>query len=237
MEAAGNESPSTSGMISFELTNGQPYGPHVPISFDDDQYVEYPLDTSTDFPRDVEEEERVSEAILTPPSPQKRVKRDKENPDSVNLLLYCCVASLQMLMEAIMESLKDMKMSQPLEGLSSCASSNSTQTWEENGKPSPLAADEDSCGPSQANATLLSGTNAGDSEASQSHPISNGSPPKALKSSPEASSIESDQLANTTGRDSADGTKATVTVVKNSSGHVMDGIFRRWDRNFFRSAR
>lgn len=200
VEGAANESPSTSGMISFELTNGQPYGPHVPISFDDDQYVEYPLDTSTDFPRDVEEEER-------------------------------------MLMEAIMESLKDMKMSQPVEGLSSCVSSNSTQTWEENGKPSPLAADEDSCGPSQANPTLLSGTNAGDSEASQSHPISNGSPPKALKLSPQASSIESDQLANTTGRDSADGTKATVTVVKNSSSHIRDGIFRRWDRNFFRSTR
>lgn len=60
-EAAGTESPSSSsGMISFELNNCQPYGPHVPIAIDDEQYVEYPLDTMTEFPRDMEEEERVS---------------------------------------------------------------------------------------------------------------------------------------------------------------------------------
>uniref|UniRef100_A0A7C9CVH6 Serine aminopeptidase S33 domain-containing protein n=1 Tax=Opuntia streptacantha TaxID=393608 RepID=A0A7C9CVH6_OPUST len=202
VEVAGNESPSASGMINFELTNGQPHGPHVPISFDDDQYVEYPLDTLTDFPRDVEEEER-------------------------------------MVMEAIMESLKDMKMSQPLEDTSSCASSNSTETRQENGKPSPWAADEDSRGPSQSNPTLISGTNASGSQASQSLHISNGCPPKALslESSPQASSVKSDQLTNTSSTESADGTKAMVTVVKNSSGHIIDGLFKRWDRNFFRSTR
>lgn len=50
-------------MISFELANGQPYGPHVPIAFDDDQYVEYPLDTMAEFPRDSQEEERVGEKL------------------------------------------------------------------------------------------------------------------------------------------------------------------------------
>lgn len=51
---------SSSKMISFELANGNPYGPHVPASIDDEEYVEYPLDNSADFPNNVEEEERVS---------------------------------------------------------------------------------------------------------------------------------------------------------------------------------
>lgn len=55
-----NNLASSSKMISFELSNGHPYGPHVPTMMDDDQYVEYQLDDLTGFPCDVEEEERVS---------------------------------------------------------------------------------------------------------------------------------------------------------------------------------
>lgn len=51
-------------MISFELSNGHPYGPHVPTTMDDDQYVEYQLEDLTGFPSNVEEEERVSQTIL-----------------------------------------------------------------------------------------------------------------------------------------------------------------------------
>lgn len=47
-------------MISFELSNGHPYDPHVPTAVDDDQYVEYQLDDLTGFPCSAEEEERVS---------------------------------------------------------------------------------------------------------------------------------------------------------------------------------
>lgn len=47
-------------MISFELSNGDPFGPNVPASIDDDDYVEYPLDNMADFPSNVDEEERVS---------------------------------------------------------------------------------------------------------------------------------------------------------------------------------
>lgn len=47
-------------MISFEFSNGDPCGPHVPTTMDDDQYVEYELDDLTGFPSDVEEEQRVS---------------------------------------------------------------------------------------------------------------------------------------------------------------------------------
>lgn len=60
-EKCGDTSPSSSSMISFELSNGQPYGPHVPATLDDDQYVEYALDDLAGFPSCAEEEERVSQ--------------------------------------------------------------------------------------------------------------------------------------------------------------------------------
>ena len=59
-EVDDNHLPSSSNMISFDLSNGHPYGPHVPMTMDDDQYVEYQLDDLSGFPCDVEEEERVS---------------------------------------------------------------------------------------------------------------------------------------------------------------------------------
>lgn len=37
--------------------------------------------------------------------------------------------------------------------------------------------------------------------------------------------------------DVAGNTKATVTVVKNPASHIMDGLMRRWDFNFFRNNR
>ncbi|CAL5393078.1 unnamed protein product [Camellia sinensis] len=58
--------PSSSKMIDFEFSNGhRPCGLHVPSSIDDDEYVEYPLDNSSDFPSNVEEEERMfMEAVI-----------------------------------------------------------------------------------------------------------------------------------------------------------------------------
>ncbi|XWS09082.1 hypothetical protein CRYUN_Cryun40dG0055600 [Craigia yunnanensis] len=60
-----DDGPSSSNMISFELSNGHPFGSHVPTTMDDDQYVEYQLDDLTGFPCNVEEEERMfMEAII-----------------------------------------------------------------------------------------------------------------------------------------------------------------------------
>ncbi|GMP56639.1 hypothetical protein CsSME_00021056 [Camellia sinensis var. sinensis] len=58
--------PSSSKMIDIEFSNGhRPCGLHVPSSIDDDEYVEYPLDNSSDFPSNVEEEERMfMEAVI-----------------------------------------------------------------------------------------------------------------------------------------------------------------------------
>lgn len=48
-------------MISFELSDGHLYGPHVPSVLEDDQYVEYQLQDLAGFPSSAEEEERVSQ--------------------------------------------------------------------------------------------------------------------------------------------------------------------------------
>ncbi|XP_050218611.1 uncharacterized protein LOC126669239 isoform X2 [Mercurialis annua] len=65
-ETNGNYVPSSSSnMISFDLSSGHPYGPHVPTTMDNDQYVEYQLDDLAGFPCDVEEEERMlMEAVI-----------------------------------------------------------------------------------------------------------------------------------------------------------------------------
>ncbi|KAF2287830.1 hypothetical protein GH714_002876 [Hevea brasiliensis] len=84
--------PSSSKMISFELSNGHPYGPHVPTTMDDDQYVEYQLDDLAGFPCDVEEEERMfMEAVIASLKdlemryPNAEEQQANVNPTSVNL--------------------------------------------------------------------------------------------------------------------------------------------------------
>ncbi|XP_048493911.1 uncharacterized protein LOC104886965 isoform X2 [Beta vulgaris subsp. vulgaris] len=196
-ETLGTESSSSSsGMISFELANGQPYGPHVPIAFDDDQYVEYPLDTMAEFPRDSQEEER-------------------------------------MVMEAIVESLKDLDTGNPPEEPPSCTDTNVVESNQRGHKPNTLT-DKEGCGPSKAGSFLPS-TNS-DTDCSSSE--------RRLDKSSRVSCGETDlsndtpgQAVESSGTESSDGTKATLTVVKNSSGHIMDGFFRRWDRGFFKSTR
>lgn len=207
-EAVGTESSSSSsGMISFELANGQPFGPQVPIAIDDDQYVEYPLDTMAEFPRDLDEEER-------------------------------------MVMEAIVESLKDMGTKQPADDPPSCAVSNVIESNQENDKTvTPIH--KESCEPSQTDTTILSSTDADVvvSQCSASYTDGSSSATRSEKSSGDSCSV-SDLKNDTPGqamvssdKESGDGTKATLTVEKNSSGNIVDGFFRRWDRGFFKSSR
>ncbi|XP_074296146.1 uncharacterized protein LOC141623884 [Silene latifolia] len=209
VEAVRNESPSSSSrMINFELANGQPYGPHVPISIDDNHYIEYSLDSSTDFPRDFEDEER-------------------------------------MVMEAIMESLKDVQLPQPPEESPSHADANTPDHSQQNHK-SDIFADENRCESSKTDSTSRLATSANDVESLTFTPNTNGSSsesPYDRKSSQESCS-ENDsaddkhvRAVKSSGLDPGDGTKATLTVVKNSTGNIMDGFFRRRDWNIFKSTK
>lgn len=52
-----------------------------------------------------------------------------------------------------------------------------------------------------------------------------------------AQSDGSMSIQSSSDADVAGNTKATVTVVKNPASHIMDGLMRRWDFNFFRNSR
>ncbi|KAK7264545.1 hypothetical protein RJT34_32154 [Clitoria ternatea] len=59
------------------------------------------------------------------------------------------------------------------------------------------------------------------------------------QSSNMSGSARSDSSAssqNSSETDISHNTKATVTVVRNPAGHVMDGLMRRWDFNFFKNS-
>ncbi|XP_048610210.1 uncharacterized protein BNAC04G28890D isoform X5 [Brassica napus] len=58
-------SSSSSDMISFDLSNGDPYPPHLAVALDDDQYVEFQVEELADFPSNPDEEERMlMEAVM-----------------------------------------------------------------------------------------------------------------------------------------------------------------------------
>lgn len=206
-----DSSSSSSRLINFELANGQPYGPHVPSSLEDDHFVEYPLDYSADFPCDLEEEER-------------------------------------MLMEAVMESLKDLQ-------------TNSTGTEEPaTSQSEPSASSTDNPQPPGTDSTSLSTTDT-EEDLSPKKPDSkvvSEQPPLELStceprdvkddvasaSSSDSGSILDSGKSDTSPADavkpsvanSSEAMKATVTLTaeKNPPGNIIDGLFRRWDRNFFR---
>ncbi|XWS35067.1 hypothetical protein CRYUN_Cryun21dG0094300 [Craigia yunnanensis] len=217
---------SSSNMISFELSNGHPFGPHVPTTMDDDQYVEYQLDDLTGFPCNGEEEE-------------------------------------SMFMEAIIESLKDLEMQrlQTEEQPEACAdSSESLQKDETNSrdtisiteKCSSLSPESTSTpvehhqAPFETESTLVINSfnvalehTSPDTSVSSVEPAFD-SPPSTLESGSTRTSAGSDTSASIQSSSDADmsaSTKATVTVVRNPSNNIMDGLMRRWDLNFFRNSR
>ncbi|KAJ8747558.1 hypothetical protein K2173_013054 [Erythroxylum novogranatense] len=217
-----NNLPSSSKMISFELSNGYPYVPHVPTAMDDDQYVEYQLDDLAGFPCNIEEEER-------------------------------------MLMEAIIESLKDVEVRQP--SAEEQATSSSPDSVVSSGNKSLDALSTEHCEhlkilptpasvelqePSKAESTSSS-TTTGQSSATE-HP----SPDTISLARPQSETPYSTDLESATisshsdtsqstrslpDTDLSGNTRATLTVERNSGGNVMDGLMRRWDFGLFRGNR
>ncbi|CAI9118629.1 OLC1v1020222C1 [Oldenlandia corymbosa var. corymbosa] len=190
---------SSSRMISFELANGDPYGPHVPASIDDDEYVEYSLDSLADFPNNIEEEER-------------------------------------MLMEAILASLKDVDVQKPCIEEPSLKANELLQPTKEDYQGDSRSASAPS------NAARISAN--GPDLVLEVPPLSSSKrsdePPPTTVISPQARTEDGTPPSNDTSKSNQSSpesevidTKATVTVVKNPSSNIVDGLLRRWDLNFF----
>ncbi|KAJ1428795.1 Serine aminopeptidase, S33 [Sesbania bispinosa] len=175
-------SSSSSTMISFELSNGHLYDPHVPTTLDDDQYVEYELDDLAGFPSNAEEEEK-------------------------------------MLMEAVVESMRDPEIRNPqVEQEQPHVSSVSTMSIEPSNKD-----DSHEISISVIDSQKLA----------SSVPSLDTSSGNTTSASPRSDSCASLQSSSDT--DISHNTKATLTVIRNPSGHVLNGLMRRWDFNFFRN--
>ncbi|KAK4737862.1 hypothetical protein R3W88_001559 [Solanum pinnatisectum] len=197
--------PSSSKMISFELSNGDPFGPNVPASIDDDDYVEYPLDNMADFPSNVDEEER-------------------------------------MLMKAVLESLKDLEVKPPpVEQASSDAVIELPQPLQDTREELSTAKQ---CTPSKEFSASAVVFNEHDSDAKVQVPDTKKVSVTPANSTSSVKEVECNgashrekSVSNQTSSsvDTVDGTKATVTVVKNPTSNVMDGLWRRWDLNFFKN--
>ncbi|KAK2646867.1 hypothetical protein Ddye_022062 [Dipteronia dyeriana] len=221
----GNHSPSSSNMISFELSNGDPYGPHVPTTTNEDQFVEYQLDDLAGFPSNVEEEERMfmEAVIMSLKDLEMRHPEAEVQPTSATT-------------DSFESSLKDIRNDSPT--TENCKSVK-TET-------SSISVEERSV-PQKAESTYISLANGPDFTSQNPSPVSSMSsagppfdtPPSIIESASTATSSRSDSasIQSSSDADVSNNTKATLTVERNPSGHIMEGLMRRWDFGFFRNNR
>ncbi|KAL5541706.1 hypothetical protein UlMin_009416 [Ulmus minor] len=191
---------SSSKMISFEFTNGDPCGPHVPTSMDDDQYVEYELDDLAGFPSNVDEEER-------------------------------------MFMEAVLLSLKDLETRNPQPQAQ--AEEHSASAGPDSSKPSEKPEHQEAATPAQHEEPLKTESTSTFSATKTDQDSDARDPSTRPSTDASSSSKESGSPGPSSQKVSSDAdlsanTKATLTVERNPSSNVMDGLIRRWDFSFFR---
>lgn len=165
--------------------------------------------------------------------------------------MYLTRPDYQMFMEAVLLSLKDLEMGHPNPPAEEQAPGNtpdSSKLSEKNNyhdAVSPVEQRE----PVETALTSTSKTEsissaaikADDSRPEQQTPdtaVPSIKPASQTSTSTRDLSAQSDAPANvqsTSDTDMSANTTATVTVVKNPASHVMDGLMRRWDFNFFRN--
>ncbi|KHN03427.1 Hypothetical protein glysoja_004453 [Glycine soja] len=243
-EKCGNISPSSSSMISFELSNGDPFGSHVPATLEDDQYVEYQLDDLAGFPSTAEEEERMfMEAVMESLKDLEVRNPNAEQPTSSVSSVY---------VDAVEPSDKDAssgEISRPVETESSSLKHTTESKFKTTSSTSeefePLNGESNSISvkhsqnvvsePSPVPSVSLEGPAHLQLQPPPSAPTDTSSVTESSNTSGSASSDSSASLQSSSETDVSHNTKATVTVVRNPAGHVMDGLMRRWDFNFFKN--
>lgn len=146
-----------------------------------------------------------------------------------------------MFMKAIIESLKDLEMRQPQSEEQQSSVRNKPSVPSGRDDPSDASSMEHRMYPTAETPTVntLSSTvddmtselQSPDSSSSSSYqtPVNH----ESVETGSTGVSTHNNNLTSET--HVADGTKATVTVVKNPANNIMDGLLRRWDLNFFKS--
>ncbi|KAH7843153.1 hypothetical protein Vadar_013335 [Vaccinium darrowii] len=141
----------------------------------------------------------------------------------------------RMLMEAVLESLKDLNMKQTHlpEELPSTETDANESLRREKPDESTTTDHHLSNGPNLASETSP------DTSESSTEPSSGTAPSivESVNTGVSANIDPSPDIKSSSNDDMGDRTKATVTVERNPPNNVMEGFMRRWDFNFFRNNR
>ncbi|XP_019426437.1 PREDICTED: uncharacterized protein LOC109334897 [Lupinus angustifolius] len=222
---------SSSTMISFELSNDHP---HVLTTLEDDRYVEYQFDDLPGFPSSACKEERISmEAVKDMDTRNRQV----DQPPISNVSTMSVEPS-----DKYDSHASSHEISKPMETESSLLKHNMHSTAE------TISTASNVFGPLKAESNSISVIHSQtlEFEPSQVPNLSSSGAPSSLNTSSVSQSCNTtsasarcDSSASvqcSTYTDISHNTKATLTVVRNPSGHLMNGLIRRWDFNFFRKS-
>ncbi|KAJ6719781.1 ALPHA/BETA-HYDROLASE [Salix purpurea] len=223
-EEIGDHLPSSSKMISFELSNGHPYGPHVPTTMDENQYVEYQLEDLAGFPCDIEEEERMFMAAVIESLKDLEVR----HPNAEGQPASVGPASVKSPQIDSGEASSIVEHDNPL----------NTPTSTSVRQHDPLKTESTSS--SAVNDQNLATEGPSPATSASSVGTVFDTPSSIMRSESTTTSSRSDisgSVRSSTDTDMSGNTKATLTVERNPAGHIMDGLLRKWDFNLFRNGR
>ncbi|OVA20086.1 hypothetical protein BVC80_1665g49 [Macleaya cordata] len=214
---------SSSGLISFDLSNGHLYESPVPNTTDDDEYIEYPLDNLSDFPCNMEEEERMFMEAVIESLKDLETRHPHEEEHSSNLDTNSPESSQKD--DSKSSSIAGNCRSSEMDGTSTSETKNTTD----------LASEHPSSTMASAVSTPPSLTESGPPSVTESRSAAGNSvyidPPASVPNSSGSNIPAPAQDADTAG-----GTRATITVQKNPASNIMDGLMHRWGLNFFRNS-
>ncbi|KAK8487191.1 hypothetical protein V6N13_121373 [Hibiscus sabdariffa] len=215
-DAIDDNGSSSSNMISFELSNGDPFCPHVPTIMENDQYVEYQLDDLTGFPCNVEEEEKMfMEAIIESLKDlEMQRSRTEEQPEA-------SAGSTESLQKDETNS------------VDTCSTAEKYSSLSPESISTPV---EHNQAPFETESMEHASRDTGESTVEPTFEVPPSLPePRSRETS--ARSGTSATTQSSAGVDISASTKATVTVVRSPSNNIMDSLMRRGDLNFFWSSR
>ncbi|XP_027933366.1 uncharacterized protein LOC114188900 isoform X1 [Vigna unguiculata] len=201
-------SSSSSAMISFELSNGRLYSPLVPTDLGgDDQYVEFQLDDFTAIPSTAMEEQKMFMETVIDPEVEQPHTMSVEPSDKNDSHGSSQEISNPVQIESSL--------------LKNCVHSTAAT----------ISTASDVCEPLKTESNSISMIPSLSSNKISLPPLDSGS----ITDSASTSNDSSATLQSSSDTDISHYTKATVTVIKNPTGNVLNGLLRRWDFNFFRN--
>ncbi|XP_020238946.1 uncharacterized protein LOC109817979 isoform X2 [Cajanus cajan] len=236
VEKCDDLSSSSSTMISFELSNGRLYSPLVPTDLDDDHYVEYQLDDFAGFPSSAKEQKNMCmEAVIDHSWKDQEIRNPEGEQPPVSSASTMSVEPS----DKDDSHAPSHEIFKPMETDSSLLSNSLHST------ASTISTASNVCEPlkDESNSISVIPSPVPSLSSSKIPPPSPLPPTLDTSSVAESTNTEtttcngsSASLQSSTDTDISHHTKATLTVIKNPASHVLNGLIRRWDFNFFRNS-